>query len=393
MIDSLDQVKVSSTDQNAIDYLVQLLTDHGYRVCVDVGDPEAAAHTIQVSDGKTTVSVVIVSHPEDARTLGQYVASKSGIKVIVFEEAGSIGSAKLAINQGAFAYVERSDGPKELIAQVQRGFSASGAREVASAVEALPQHSECDESHFPVKLARLRSELSQVSNLAMLGEIIHGIAHEMNQPLAAISSFAGASSRVLSRANDNAQNTSIQHWLSEIGVQALRCGEIIHRLRERLKRSESERNRLDIEEVVEDSIQFFGTALGEAVKMSFEVAGTPAIVFGNRNQIQHVVVNLLTNAVESIYESNFEDPRVFIYSRVTGNLVRITIEDRGNGYDPETEDVLFDPFFSTKLHCIGLGLTASRSIIESHHGRLEVKRGHPRGAIFSFELPIFEGVR
>jgi len=228
--------------------------------------------------------------------------------------------------------------------------------------------------------------LLRVSRLSAMGEMASALAHELNQPLAAVSNYMKGSRRLLASSSDpNAAR--IEAALDKAAEQALRAGQIIRRLRDFVARGESERSVESISRLVEES-----SALGligareRGISLRFELDPASDLVLGDRVQIQQVLVNLFRNAAEAMAESAKRELMVS-NARVPGDMVEIVVSDTGPGLDETVLSNLFQPFYSTKEAGMGVGLSISRNIIEAHGGRMRAEPNSSGGATFRFTLP------
>ena len=232
------------------------------------------------------------------------------------------------------------------------------------------------------------SELARVARIASMGEMASGIAHELNQPLAAIVNHAGACLRRLQSRPQRLDEVIAS--LREISTQGRRAGQIIRNVRDRVSRSEPSRSAVDLNEVVR---MMAGLAepeakrLGVILRCAFDGALPP--VPARRIEIEQVVFNLLRNAIEAMGGAGAAPPLVTVSTRSAGDAaVEVAVEDSGPGIAPADLEHVFDPFFSTKPDGMGMGLSISRSIVEAHEGRMSVRPNRGPGVTFSFTLPI-----
>jgi len=240
------------------------------------------------------------------------------------------------------------------------------------------------------RLRERERELAHISRLSTLGEMVAGIAHEINQPLSAISNFAGACHMGLTSSNYEF-TLPLEKWTQQIGDQAVRCGDIIRRLRSFVKKSEIEPARVNVNEIVDDSIALIKNDAGSrSIRINWNAVEPGPIVDADRVQLQQVIVNLLRNAYESISESDATNREVLVHSQVSRGAVQLTVEDHGHGIHKEHLGKVFDAFFTTKPDGMGMGLAISRSIVEAHGGRLWAESAGSRGARFHVELPASE---
>ena len=236
-------------------------------------------------------------------------------------------------------------------------------------------------------LARVQGELAHVTRVSTMGELAASIAHEINQPLAAIVANANALRRWL--AHDPPELEEVRQASTRIADDGKRAGAIVDRVRALSRRAPPTRESLVINDVVMEVLSLISS---EAQKCGVLVepalsSGLP-VVLGDRVQIQQVLLNLSINAIESMSALAEGPRRLVIGSSVDEEgRVQVAVADTGAGLAPEAAQRLFEPFFSTKPRGLGMGLAISRSIIESHGGRLSVAPNGPRGAVFRFGLP------
>jgi signal transduction histidine kinase len=233
-----------------------------------------------------------------------------------------------------------------------------------------------------------RAEFARVARLTAAGEMAASIAHEVNQPLAAIVTSGSAGLRWL--ANATPDFNKVQAALQRIVRDGLRAGEIIGGIRAMFKKDAQERVSLDMGGLVADVVMLLDSELrSEQIAVQLEREREVPGVLANRVQLQQVLLNLITNAIDGM-RSRGDRPRLLRIgveaSGADGVLVRV--EDTGSGIDPEVRERIFDPFFTTKAGGMGLGLSICRSIVEAHGGRLWASASAPRGATFQFTLPI-----
>ena len=227
----------------------------------------------------------------------------------------------------------------------------------------------------------------QVSRLAVVGEMASGIAHELNQPLTAISNYAQACENIL-RSVDGCQD-DVLGALREIDREAKRAGGIIPRLRGLTRVQHTERAAADFNGLVTEMAELLQSdARAHDVGLRFELGdGLPPVVV-DRAQIQHVLINLVRNALDALDGvASAEREIVVRTSRVHGGDVELSVTDTGPGVASHVADRLFTPFVTTKPHGTGLGLVSSQTILRSHQGTIGYRPNSPRGACFFMRLP------
>ncbi len=234
--------------------------------------------------------------------------------------------------------------------------------------------------------ARQRDELAHLSRVAMLGELSGSLAHELNQPLTAILSNAQAAQRFLAQSPPRVDQ--IDEILSDIVKSDHRARAVIQRLRSMLRKEEAQHQALDINDVVEESLRLMRSdLLNRGVALSTELASALPAVNGDRNQLQQVLINLLMNACDAM-QTQATDRRLRVSTRLNASgHVEIEVGDRGTGIAPAELERIFEPFVSTKIQGLGLGLAICRSIIGAHGGRLWATNNAQVGATLHCELP------
>jgi PAS domain S-box-containing protein len=234
--------------------------------------------------------------------------------------------------------------------------------------------------------ARQRDDLAHLSRVAMLGELSGSLAHELNQPLTAILSNAQAAQRFL--AQSPPRFDKLVEILADIVKSDHRAGAVIQRLRSLLKKEESQRHALDINEVVEESMRLMRSDfLSRQVLVSTDLAETLPMVSGDRNQLQQVLLNLVINGCDAM-DGQAVDRRLLVRTRATVNgNVEVSVVDRGAGIPVANLERIFEPFVTTKATGLGLGLAICRSIVAAHGGRLWATNNPECGATLHCELP------
>ena len=235
---------------------------------------------------------------------------------------------------------------------------------------------------------RLQERVWHVSRLATVGEMASGIAHELNQPLAAIANYAQACDRLLGRPDTDPEE--VHGALKEIAAQAVRAGDIIRRLRSLARQHVGRREPTEINVLITELTDLVrADAQAHDVRYRLELGdGLPRLEV-HRTQIQHVILSLVRNAIESLAETP-EKPREIVVrtSRTHDGEVEVSVCDSGPGVSSSVAPRLFDPFCTSKPAGTGLGLAISRTIITEHGGTLDYRPNVPVGACFTLRLSV-----
>jgi PAS domain S-box-containing protein len=233
----------------------------------------------------------------------------------------------------------------------------------------------------------VQGELARVSRLSTMGELAASIAHEVNQPLAAITNNSNGCLRLL--ADHNLKPEILRQALEEIVIDATRASAVIARTRAFIKKAPAEKSRLDINEVIQEVLALIGHELNEnRVVLERQLNTALPLVRADRVQLQQVMLNLIVNGIEAMTLVTDRPRLLWVQTRVDeSGKVLFGVADSGPGLGAEADRV-FTPFFTTKANGMGMGLSISRSIIEDHGGQLWATPNSPNGSVFCFTLPV-----
>ncbi|HEX6571773.1 MAG TPA: PAS domain S-box protein [Steroidobacteraceae bacterium] len=295
---------------------------------------------------------------------------------------------ELQSNQAAFDVeyrVVRADGTTRYlhhIAQLTRDAQGRPLRHVGTVHDVTDRRQTEDEAR------QLQERLTHFSRLSTMGEMAAGLAHEINQPLSAITMYAQACQRFM-RAPSR-EDADVLEALEQISAQALRAGEVIRRLRNFVKNREVKREPVDCNRLLEDLRTLAETdARLHNVRLRIEAEPDLPTVHADPIQLQQVVLNLVRNAIDAMDDVPETQREVVLSARLLPEgEIEVVVADHGTGLVPEATEHLFNPFFTTKSGGTGLGLAISRSIVRAHGGRLWHTPNERTGARFHFTLPV-----
>ncbi len=235
---------------------------------------------------------------------------------------------------------------------------------------------------------RHREQINRLSRVSLIGEMTASLAHELNQPLSGIVSNASAGMRLIDRGKEDP--ATLREILVDVEADGRRAHEIIQDVRNTIKKGDPTRHRINLNELV--------TKVGhivrpDAVAYSCEIETSLAedlpLIEVDPIQIQQVLVNLVSNALDAMRQTPPDQRKVEISTAGNGeNELRLSVRDHGTGIRPEVHERLFDQFFTTKEHGLGMGLAIVRSIVESHGGKIQAENVADGGALFYFTLPV-----
>ena len=236
-------------------------------------------------------------------------------------------------------------------------------------------------------LQSAQSDLLRAARLTTMGELLASIAHEVNQPLAAVATSGGACLRWLDR--DQPDLPAARNAVARVVRDAHRAGDVIRSLRALARKTGPQLTRLNLNDAIEEvlvltrgEVQQHGIVLHNAVS-----AGVPPVL-GDKIQLQQVLLNLVLNGIQAMAAISGKRELAISIARAAPDAVQVTVTDAGPGLDPDITQRIFDPFFTTKPEGLGMGLSISRSIIEAHGGHLWTTPHAPHGTEFHFTIPV-----
>ena len=240
-----------------------------------------------------------------------------------------------------------------------------------------------------MRLRDLQAELAHVGRLSELGTLASSLAHELNQPLTAITSYCEGAADLLEGELDRERIEMAREAMRETAEQALRAGQIVRRMRDFLSHGETEHHVESLSQIITEAnaLALVGSREhGIDVQVNLDPAADR--VFVDRIQIQQVLFNLIRNAIEAMIGSQMRS--LTVSSEADGEMVRVCVADTGAGIAKSVAPQLFQPFVTSKQTGMGIGLSICRTIVEAHGGRIWFEAGSEGGTIFRFTLPMAE---
>jgi len=238
-------------------------------------------------------------------------------------------------------------------------------------------------------------ELAHVTRFSTAGELTASIAHEINQPLGSILTNAETAAAILqSQHSDIAERSDIAELkdiVNDILQDDRRASEVIRRMRSLLKKAPFELKRLDLNDVVRDTVEFLSSlAVGRKVELVSRIAPETLSILGDRIQLQQVILNLVVNGIDAMRDTSSENRIISIRTSRIDNFAELSVSDRGPGVAEEQLNEIFQPFYTSKAEGMGMGLSIARTIIEAHHGLIWAKNRDHGGASFRIKLPLVQ---
>lgn len=232
-------------------------------------------------------------------------------------------------------------------------------------------------------------ELAHVTRLGMMGEMASGLAHELNQPLTAITAYIQVSQAMIKK--DHIELAELGATLGKIEQQAMVAGRIIHSMRDLIIPNNKQRTMIEINTLIQEAADFCRTECNHcAIKLKLELTEPVPNVYANSVQIKQVLLNLIRNSIEAMQNLSKETPkRLLIQSYlINERQVEVRVKDNGLGMDATDQNQIFKPFYSTKESGMGMGLSISRSIVKAHDGSLRLNSKKGKGTTFYMTLPV-----
>jgi PAS domain S-box-containing protein len=334
-------------------------------VSVNPSGAEQLGYTVDELIGR---SVLDVFYPADREAVQHQVAA-------CFERLGQASSWELR--------KVRKDGTILYVRETARAMRRAGRDPVILVVcEDVTERKRAEEA-----LHQAQAELAHVTRLTTLGQLAASIAHEVNQPLAAIVADANASLNWLAAAEPELER--VRETLAAIATDGHRAADVIQRIRQLATKTEPRKARLDVNDVVREVVALVRAEVARyEITLTLDAAAALPSVVGDRVQLQQVVLNLVMNAIEAMAPVTDRPRTLVIRSERHDDVARVAVHDTGVGIRASDVDRVFSAFFTTKPSGMGMGLSISRSIIEAHGGRLWAAANEPHGAIFQFSLPV-----
>jgi len=304
---------------------------------------------------------------------------------------GGLGPGLLSVALSALAFdhffLWRTFPPAHESASVLRFAVFLIATLLITALMELKRRVEESRTRAQESLRQAQSDLAHVNRVTTMGELTASLAHEVNQPIAAAVTDASTCLRWLTR--DEPDVEEARKAALRMVKDASRAAEIISRIRELFKKGTPQRELVDINQIVQEMVALMRSeAMRHSVAVRTELAaGLPQLI-GDRVQLQQVLMNLMINGLDAMKDGDGTRELAIKSHRVDDDHLQVSVSDNGVGLSDQHADQIFNAFFTTKPHGTGMGLRISRTIVESHGGRLWASGNSPQGASFYFTLPI-----
>jgi C4-dicarboxylate-specific signal transduction histidine kinase len=313
------------------------------------------------------------------------------LAVTVSSLFGGLGPGLLSVGLSALAFgyffLERTVPPAVEPAVFLRFAVFLAASLLIAGLMEMKRRVEQSRNRAKDALRQAQSDLAHVSRVTTMGELTASLAHEVNQPIAAAVTDANTCLRWLNR--DHPDLEEARQAASRVVKDATRAAEIVSRTRLLFKKGTPQWELVDINEIIREMVALMRSEVTRhSISVRTELADDISQITGDRVQLQQVLMNLMINAIDAMKDGDGTRELGVKSQRAENQQLMVSISDTGVGLPPQQADQIFNAFFTTKLHGTGMGLRISRSIIESHGGRLWAADNPPRGASFHLTLPI-----
>jgi PAS domain S-box-containing protein len=361
-----------------------------------------AAHDVVVSMDET--GAILLANPATRRIFGYEPVEIVGKPMTMLMPAMMrklhengfrryLDTGKRHLNwQGVEVTAQRKDG-QEFPVEVSFGeLTSDGHKVFTGFIRDISERKQAEDQLRASErdLQMTQAELARVSRLTTMGELAASIAHEVNQPLTAVINNSSACLRLL--ANNHLEPEVLRRALEGIIADGTRASTVLARIRAFIKKEPAEKSALDINEVIQEVLVLAGRELYEnQVLPDQQLKADLPSVMADRVQLQQVLLNLIMNGIEAMAAVTDRPRLLGVQSGIdeSGDVL-VAVSDAGTGFGLALDRV-FNPFFTTKANGMGMGLSISRSLVESHGGRLWAAPNSPHGAVFSFTMPATGG--
>jgi C4-dicarboxylate-specific signal transduction histidine kinase len=321
--------------------------------------------------------IVKLMEDEAARVVFQLRASALGIAGLV---------VALLVGLGWFVVRPATRTIRSQVDELETRVAQRTA-ELATALESL-QREEHEREEAELRNQRLSAQLTHAERVSTMGHLTAGLAHELNQPLAAITNYAEACEVLLQESPQLAELSRVQELVAKAKRSALRAGQIVRRMRNFVRPNATIQERVAINTLVQEIVELCRTEVAAAgAELTLQLGASADMVVADPIQIQQVLVNLVQNALQALAAAGSQERAITVRTSNAEECVRIDVIDTGPGFPSADPEFAFAPFHSTKQDGLGIGLSICRSIVENHRGNIWTE-SPGRGAQVSFTLPL-----
>ncbi len=382
-------------DNPADRVLIEELLSQSASTIFKVTGANTLSRAIEILRDRVFDVVLCDLHLPDSSGLSTYSQVAVGVTqtpIIVLSGLDDQDIAIEAVKSGAQDYLVKSDISTDLLSRsihyaIERKRGELELQRAHDELEKRVEERTAELQRVQAARRQQQEELAHADRLNTLGEMASGLAHELNQPLMAIVGFG---SSALQRLEYGVLDEAIlKSLLMDMTSEAARAGEIIKRMRQLIQKREPQESMVNLNHVVRDTAELLNREIfSRDVTLELQLPDALPVVLADRVQIQQVLINLMTNALQAMEMIDVADRRLTVATRHEDDQIEIDVSNRGPTLETSELERLFEPFYTTKRAGLGLGLSITRKIIEAHDGRLIVRPDSNSGMTFRFTIPV-----
>jgi len=387
IVEAREQILLVDDNPQNLKILYETLDGQGYRLLLANNGEKALA--IAENSKPDLILLDIMMPGMDGYEVCETLKLTNGLRdipVVFLSALDDVESKVKGFEKGGVDYIAKPFQPREVMTRVATQIKL---RRLEQALKEKNRELSADNIEMRQKLEAQREQLAHVSRLSTMGEMAAGFAHEVNQPLTAITNYSRVAHRLLGDVSqpDIADKKMLATTLDKLEAQSHRASEVIQRIRGFVKKPKAGKEVLDIRSLLEDTVKFAEVdARNNRGTVVLSLSEELPMVEADAIQIQQVALNLIRNALEAT--SLVEDTAVYVKAYEDQEWLWVEVVDHGCGLAPDAEERLFHPFYTTKGDGMGIGLSLCQSLIQGQGGKIGFRRNTDKGTTFFFSLPL-----
>ena len=387
IVEAREQILLVDDNPQNLKILYETLDGQGYRLLLANNGEKALA--IAENSKPDLILLDIMMPGMDGYEVCETLKLTNGLRdipVVFLSALDDVESKVKGFEKGGVDYIAKPFQPREVMSRVATQIKL---RRLEQALKEKNRELSADNIEMRQKLEAQREQLAHVSRLSTIGEMAAGFAHEVNQPLTAITNYSRVAHRLLGDVSqpDIADKKMLATTLDKLEAQSHRASEVIQRIRGFVKKPKAGKEVLDIRSLLEDTVKFAEVdARNNRGTVVLSLPEELPMVEADAIQVQQVALNLIRNALEAT--SSVEDTAVYVKAYEDQEWLWVEVVDHGCGLAPDAEERLFHPFYTTKGDGMGIGLSLCQSLIQGQGGKIGFRRNTDKGTTFFFSLPL-----
>ena len=387
IVEAREQILLVDDNPQNLKILYETLDGQGYRLLLANNGEKALA--IAENSKPDLILLDIMMPGMDGYEVCETLKLTNGLRdipVVFLSALDDVESKVKGFEKGGVDYIAKPFQPREVMTRVATQIKL---RRLEQALKEKNRELSADNIEMRQKLEAQREQLAHVSRLSTMGEMAAGFAHEVNQPLTAITNYSRVAHRLLGDVSqpDIADKKMLATTLDKLEAQSHRASEVIQRIRGFVKKPKAGKEVLDIRSLLEDTVKFAEVdARNNRGTVVLSLPEELPMVEADAIQVQQVALNLIRNALEAT--SLVEDTAVYVKAYEDQEWLWVEVVDHGCGLAPDAEERLFHPFYTTKGDGMGIGLSLCQSLIQGQGGKIGFRRNTDKGTTFFFSLPL-----